>query len=286
MSGFFLDGSWQLMVFIAALFGFAAAVMLASKISSLLRARFDSQVGNALRDQFVTVDADRLWWFSCVVAALIAASTALVSGHWWAGVAAGALALLLPRAALSRIRRRQLERFRGQLPDFLILLSGSLRAGSGLSLALSRSATASPAPLRPQIEKVLADLRLGVSLTEAFASLERRAPLEEVSLLATVFRLGSDTGGSLAQSLDSLAQATRRKLAIESKIRALTAQGRMQAWVMALLPALILFLLAWVDRRSFDELTQTSAGRIVLLTVGLSQWVGFRLVQRIIRIEV
>ena len=180
MSGFFLDGSWQLMVFIAALCGFATVLMLASTISSLLRARFESQVGSALRDQFVTVDADRLWWFSCVVAALIAVSIALISGHWWAGVAAGALALLLPRAALMRIRSRQLERFRSQLPDFLILLSGSLRAGSGLSLALSRSAAASPAPLRPQIEKVLADLRLGVSLTEAFASLERRTPLEEV----------------------------------------------------------------------------------------------------------
>jgi tight adherence protein B len=78
----------------------------------------------------------------------------------------------------------------------------------------------------------------------------------------------------------------RKRLALESRIRALTAQGRLQAWIMALLPALVLALLALVDPPSFAEITMTRGGRLVLVTVLVAQLVGFRLVRRIVTIEV
>jgi tight adherence protein B len=210
----------------------------------------------------------------------------LISSSLWAAACAALVAGLVPRALLNRARRRRLLLLREQFPQFLSLLAGSLRSGSGLTLAMTRAALSSPVPLRHEIERTLGDLRLGNSLSDAVSALERRVSIEDITLFATALRVGLDTGGSIANALESLGDTLRRKLAIESKVRALTAQGRVQAWVMALLPALILALLAVVDSPSFAELVFTETGRVVLLAVAVAQVAGFRLVKRIVSIEV
>lgn len=286
MSADWIASVFKASVFVAAAIGFIVLFALARRIAPALRERHQRRVEHASRDRLVVMDPRRLWclhWSALVFAFAVSV--------WWSGslivaaVAAG-LAVALPGWLITILRKHRLQRFREQLPDFLMLVAGSLRAGSGLVLALSRGAAASPSPARQQLELLLADVRLGTPIAEAMVGLERRAPVEEVSLMATALRVGLESGGALAATLESLGGTMRRRLALEARVRALTAQGRLQAWVMALLPTLIVALFAWVDPPSFHELVSTEAGRWVLLVVAMAQVIGFRLVRRIVDIEV
>ena len=273
-------------VAVSAVLFFALIFLGGSALMRRLQTNFERRVDRQLREQFISIDSSRLWALQCAASLLVAALAAALSQNVIVVALAGVCAAATPRILMRHIQSIQRERLRRQIPDALMLIAGSMRSGSGLSVAMARAASASPAPTRPHLERVLGDLRLGKALGEALQAFERRTGIEEVTLIATAIRVGSETGGPLAATLESLADAIRRRLAIESRIRALTAQGRLQAWVMALLPAVVLGLLALVDPPSFNELVFTQGGRIVLAAVVLAQLLGFRMVRRIVSIVV
>lgn len=275
-----------LAVVAAALAVFAVVAAIGSVAMGQHRADFNRQVGRQLRDLFITIDPARLWILQCSGALTIAVLVAIITWNPFAVGISAVLVMALPRLAITRLQYRRRQRLRQQVPDLLMVIAGSVRSGSGLSVALSRAASVSRAPARQHLEWLLGDLKLGTSLADALTAFERRAGAEEVTLVATAIRVGAETGGPLARTLESLADAIRRRLALESRIRALTAQGRLQAWIMALLPALVLALLALVDPPSFAEIVMTSGGRVVLAAVFAAQVVGFRWVRRIVTIEV
>lgn len=133
---------------------------------------------------------------------------------------------------------------------------------------------------------MLREQRLGASLAESLAGLQRRVRVEETALFASAIQIGSESGGNVADALESLADATRRKLALEGKIRALTAQGRLQAWVMTLLPAAIAALLTAFDPESMRPLVADWRGWIVCTGVALMQIAGFLTIRRMVAIEI
>lgn len=270
----------------AAVAGFVAMLFLAAAAIRLQRDGFKRRVNRQMRDLFIAIDPARLWAMQWLLALAVACIVGALSFNVYATAAAAVLSAALPRVVLSRLYQHRLQSLRHQIPDFLMLVAGALRSGSGLSVSLARAAASSPAPTRQEFERLLGELRLGTPLGDALEALERRVRVEEITLLATALRVGADTGGPLALALESLSDGMRRRLALEARIRALTAQGRMQAWIMALLPAVVLALLALVDPPSFDELALTNGGRTVLAAVFVAQIIGFRFVRRIVSIEV
>lgn len=272
-------------------FGAAAALLVlfvrvGARFAARHRERFERGVGARMREAFLFVDTARL----LALQHLLTLSAAL--GAWWAtsawtaalGVAFGSA--LLPRLALARLRRRRIEAFRQQMPDALMLVAGGLRSGSGLMQALAQAAGELPAPARHEFGLLLREHRLGVSLDDALVSFGRRIPIEESVLFASALRIGSAAGGSMAATLESLADSMRRKLAIEGKIRALTAQGRLQAWVMGALPSLLAVVLFAVEPVAMRALVATWQGWLVCGVVGTLQAIGVLAIRRIVTIDV
>lgn len=101
--------------------------------------------------------------------------------------------------------------------------------------------------------------------------------LEEMRMPSAALRIAHDTGGNLAETLEALAQTTRRKLALENKIRALTSQGRLQGWIMGLLPLVLAFVLFQIDPQSMSGLFTTMPGLAVCIVVTVLQGLGFSL---------
>ena len=133
---------------------------------------------------------------------------------------------------------------------------------------------------------MLREQRLGASFDEALTGLERRMPLEETALMCAALRISRETGGNLAETLESLADAIRRKVTIEQKIRALTAQGRLQAWAMGLLPLLCAGLLWLVEPVAMRALFTTWYGLAVCGVVAVMQLLGLYFLRRVMRIDV
>jgi len=276
---------------LAGAFGAAVALLVlfarfGTSAAARHRERFERGVGARMRESFVFVDATRLFVMQHLLTLSVAAAAWWITSDWPAALAVAFAAALLPRFVLARLRRRRIEAFRRQLPDALMLVAGGLRSGSGLMQALAQVAAEMPAPVRNEFGLLLREQRLGVTLEEALASFGRRMPIEESVLFGCALCVGSAAGGSMASTLESLADSMRRKLAIEGKIRALTAQGRLQAWVMGALPSLLGAVLFAIEPVAMRALFTTWHGWLVCAVVLVLQAIGVFAIRRIVMIDV
>ncbi len=272
--------------FVAALAGFAALTGTALRMASRHRERFERSVDRSLRSAFLFVDPASLHRLSLLVSLAMTGVAWLATGNPLGALAAALVAGALPRWVIARMRKRHVEAFRHQMPDVLMLIAGALRAGNGLTQALAGTAAEIAAPARQELGLMLREQRLGATLADSLAGLHRRIRVEETALLASALRIGAEAGGNVADALDSLADATRRKLAIEGKIGALTSQGKLQAWVMGLLPSAIGALLALIDPEAMRPLVEDWRGWLTCVAVLAMQIAGFVMIRRLVAIEI
>lgn len=235
---------------------------------------------------FLYVDPSQLWgitWFCAVCAAVL---VALFSGRWWLGLALGGLMVFVPQFALMRWRRLRLERIEAQLPEFLMALSGALRSGASLQAALRQVGERVPAPLGQEIALMQREQRLGMSFRECLENFQQRLHSEGVELTVSALRIAHQSGGSLGPLLEEIATTLRLRLQLLGRIRALTSQGRMQAWVMAALPPLLAVVLGWLDPEAMSQLWATPIGWAVVLLIIVLEASGIWFIRRIVAIAV
>ncbi|HOA95623.1 MAG TPA: type II secretion system F family protein [Quisquiliibacterium sp.] len=250
------------------------------------RLRFVDGVSARLRRVHVFVDAGRLLGLNLFVSIALTAFALWLTGSLLAAAAAAAASGLVPGAVLAWLRQRRQERFRLQLSDLMMLTAGGLRAGLSLGQSLQQTAGEIPPPARQELQLLLREQRLGAPFDQALAGLERRMPIEEMTLLAAALRISRETGGNLAETLETLGDTLRRKVAIEGKIRALTAQGRLQGWAMGLLPAVVGVLLWFVEPVAMGALFSTWFGLATCGVIVLMQLLGLHFIRRVMRIDV
>ncbi len=270
-----------------------AAALLAWLIAGALRAtwpryraRFEASVSDQLRRAHVFVDPGRLLTLNVVVSAAVTVGVLWSTGSIAMAAFAAVLTGLCPRLILIWVRTRRREAFRAQLSDLMMLTAGGLRAGLSLGQSLAQTAGEIPAPARQELELMLREQRLGAPFEHALAALERRMPLEEMALFAAALRISRETGGNLAETLEALGESMRRKIAIEGKIRALTAQGRMQGWAMGLLPLVVSGLLWLVEPIAMSALFTTWFGLATCAVILVMQLLGLHFIRRVMRIDV
>jgi tight adherence protein B len=273
----------------AGLAAVAAAALLARALGVLwpkYQRRFMHGVARQLHRAHIYVDASRLLALNVGLAAGATVLVYLLTGRLAPAVVVALACGCLPRVLLWWLRHRRVAALRLQLPDIAMLLAGGLRAGMSLNQAIAQAAAEMPVPLRQELELMLREQRLGASFEAALAGLERRAPLEETTLLCAALRISRQTGGHLAQTLESLADALRRKIALEGKIRSLTAQGRLQGWAMGLLPLLCGLALAAIEPEGMSLLFTSPLGWATCSVLLVMQGVGLYCLRRVVRIDV
>jgi tight adherence protein B len=263
-----------------------AGIHFGSFIANRYKTKFVNRFEFALPQLFLFSSADKVLLCNigfCLSAVFVA---------WWLTqsliptllVAAGCGAL--PAATLAWMRRRRIKNLALQFPEFVSLLAGSLRAGSSLNLALGVVSNQLPEPLKQEVALILREQKLGLSMDESLGNFSQRIELEDFQLLCAAIRISRSSGGNLADALDSLASTSRRKLALEGKIESLTAQGKLQGWVMAALPFVLALALFQIEPRAMRPLVSTWYGWLVLGVVGTLQLLGLHFIRKIIRIDI
>ncbi len=256
------------------------------RASQHYRKQITEHAREELSDLFVFIDTTYLW--PTLVCVAVGASLLL----WWVtqsvlfAVCVGGVSFVLPRIVLSRAVRKRQRRFDLQLPELLSSLSGALRAGAGLSVALKHIVQDASPPLSQEFGLVLREQRMGVELTQALNNLYQRMPSESVELVSTMLIVGTRSGASLADLLDRLCTNLRARQHLERKVEVMTTQGKMQAWVMGALPVVLLLVLSQIDPLSVHLLHSTSVGQAVLATVFALECLGVYFLRRILAIHV
>jgi tight adherence protein B len=183
-----------------------------------------------------------------------------------------------------RFRRRQ-RAFRVQLPETIALLASTVRAGHSLLQGLEQVAREATEPTRGAIEQVVREIGLGASQDEALERLSGRFPSEDLDLIIASINVQHQVGGSLGQSLDDMSATLRERQRIDGDIRALTAQQRYSAYVLAALPLFVSVALFMISRDYFSLLFEGLL-RIAAIAAVLMVVVGFLIMRRIASIDV
>ncbi|MGH2471842.1 MAG: type II secretion system F family protein [Candidatus Limnocylindria bacterium] len=225
----------------------------------------------------------------------VVAATAIlaVSGGFVAAVLWGpALALVgaplagwLPLLYIRIRHGRRQAAFRDQLADSVSLLASTVRAGHSLLQGLDQVAQESSEPTRSAMQQVVREMGLGASQDEALDRMAERFPSEDLDLIVTSINVQHQVGGSLAEILDEMAATLRERARIEGDIRALTAQQRYSAYILALLPVFVAVALFFISN-DYVSLLLEGALRFAALGAALMVIVGFLIMRRIATIDV
>ena len=231
------------------------------------------------------------------IAAVAAALTCfLVFGHFDSGrgwliglffaLLGGAAVLQAPKVVLQTLRRRRLQKFNEQLVDALSRMSNSLKAGFSILQAFESIVQEGQNPIAQEFGVFLHQTRVGVRFEEALRQLETRVGCEDLTLTVRAIEVARLTGGNLTDVFEKIAATIRERMRIEGRVRALTAQGRLQGIVVGAMPLLLLMAMTLIDPRMMHAFFGSPAGIALLVLVLVLEVAGALLIRKLIRIDV
>jgi len=194
------------------------------------RQDFTQNAQTDFRSLFLFFDVSVIWPVVLTVSVVLSLFVWVLTRHFILTLTMLALCWALPRFLLKWAHKRRIKQFEKQLPDALFSLASNLRAGASVSVALSALLEYSQAPLTEEFGLIEREQRLGVSFVDAFKHLNLRMKGRAVQKIVAAVLVSYQTGGELAQTLDLTAHGLQADLHAQERLRALTAQGVMQAW--------------------------------------------------------
>jgi tight adherence protein B len=250
------------------------------------RDTFTEQARHNLADMFLFIDPRTLFQFNIGAVLLVPLVVWVILGNLLLALGVVVLILFLPRKIYTWLRQRRLLKVQAQLPDGLMMMASSMRAGLGFGPAMESLAKDIEPPLAEEFSLILREQRMGVKPDEALEHFNVRVPIPDVTLFVSAVNISRDIGGNLAESLALLSETLRRRLIMEGKIRALTAQGRLQGIVMALMPVGIATFLTFAYPDTMHGLYHTLIGWCVMALAAVMEFLGYRMCRKIMSIDV
>ncbi|MFB0834012.1 type II secretion system F family protein [Arthrobacter halodurans] len=222
-----------------------------------------------------------------VVAAgmLIAGLAGLVIGGPGMGLL---LATLVPFAAWLTLRLKvdkRRARFADQLPDLIMTLTGSLRAGHSVMRAIDGAAQEFDAPLSEELSRIVNESRVGRDPDQTMLESAHRMRSEDFSWVADAIRINREVGGDLSQVLDQVGDTIRERSQIKGQIRALAAEGKFSAYILVGLPFAITAIMFVMNPSYIGSLFTETLGILMLVVGGISMAIGTLWMSRIIQIK-
>jgi len=230
----------------------------------------------------------------------IAAGFSASAGLIWIAVASRAESLVraLPAAFAQRAKThgalnllrgflngRRNKKFMPQLESALRMTAGSLRVGLGLRQALVVVAEELPVPAKLEFSRVVGRTNLGVSILDALDELAERMPSPELSMTVRAIRVQSQTGGDLADLLETIADTIKARRTLDRKVQALTAEGRISAYVILALPIGVGIFLGITQPRMGHALATTAIGHAAIATVIVLEALAALIIARMLKVE-
>ena len=247
---------------------------------------FTSTASSNMSDMFLFLDPHQLFKFNVIAIVVLPLLTWIMFRDIGATLAVLGIVIILPASIYRSMRKRRMQRFEAQLPDALMMVSGAMRAGASLSIALEGLVKEQPPPISQEFELYLKEQRLGVEFEQSLRSMEERNPMQDFRMLVTALRINREVGGNLAETMETLGETLRRKAMMEGKIESLTAQGKLQGIVMTGLPILLGVLLNFMEPEAMSKLWTTPIGWALCVVILIMESMGYFLIKKITTIDV
>ena len=199
---------------------------------------------------------------------------------------AGFATAILPFWILNFLKEKRCKEFAKQLPQALDLLSGDLRAGLDIQAGLKHLSEEFPAPIGEEFAKVVIEINLGLSLSEALNHLSNRVNIMDVQILCTGIIINRELGGNLSELINGIADTVRERFKLQGMIKALTAENQMSALLLIGLPIVLFFILNIMSPALYNSFATDPTGQKILLGSVISMVFGYLVMQKITKLEV
>ena len=198
----------------------------------------------------------------------------------------GGFFALLPLAYVARKRNARLARFERQLPDALDLITRALRSGHSFSSALKMAGEEMPEPIGGELRIVHDEVNFGVTQQQALTNLSTRIPLTDLRYFVISVLIQRESGGNLTEVLGNLSRLIRERLKLMGRVKVLSSEGRLSAWVLGVMPFALAGVMAIMNPDFMTPLWTDPIGIAIIKYMLILMAIGVVIMRSIIKIRV
>ncbi|MFH1640464.1 MAG: type II secretion system F family protein [Candidatus Omnitrophota bacterium] len=196
------------------------------------------------------------------------------------------LGFVLPPIIMKNMSLIRRNKFENQLVDALMLLSGSLKAGMSLNQAFEVLVEEMPPPISDEFSLVIRENKMGVSIEECLTHLWHRVRATDLDLITIAIGIARETGGNLTEIFENLVYTIREKKKLTDRVKSLTVQGRLQGYIMMVLPIAFGIFIYFTSPENFQVMLNDALGQRLLMWSVISEGIGIVLIKKLSKVEV
>jgi tight adherence protein B len=193
---------------------------------------------------------------------------------------------VLPWMYLSFKQRRRLSKFNAQLADTLQLISGGLSAGLSFAQSIDTVVRQGSEPMTTEFKRALVEARLGVDIEDALDSIAERMQSNDFRWVVIAVRIQREVGGNLAEVLTQVAATIREREYLHRQVRSLSAEGKMSAWILGLLPVVVFLFLMMTNPEYFTPMFTNLLGLAMIGAALFMMAIAVFWMRKLVRMEV
>jgi tight adherence protein B len=211
--------------------------------------------------------------------------SSVLTGNHLLGILIVPIVGCLPFVYVHMKKNKRMAKFEKQLPEGLGLIARALRAGHAFTSAMKFASEEFEDPLGPEFQETLDEINFGVNVPNALKNITRRVDCPDLKFFVVSVVLQRETGGNLAEIIESLADLIRQRFKFRGKIKVLTAEGKMSAAILVAIPFVVFGAIFLTSPKYLTPLLTEPIGRMLMAAGGIMMSLGVVVIRRIIQVD-
>ncbi|MBP1920800.1 type II secretion system F family protein [Youngiibacter multivorans] len=254
--------------------------------SAVTQKSYFDKIRIKLLQAYIKMKPEEFVGMSFMSAIIVGLLMFLIGRNILAGILGGLIGYKIPDIYIGSIKKKRGRLLNNQLPQALTLISNGLRAGFSFPQSLNVAGKEMDSPIADEFLKVLRDNSLGKPMEEALENLSERTDDEDLDMFVTALLIQRQVGGNLAEVLDTISNTIRERVKLRGEIRSLTAQGRLSAIIISLLPIVLGLVISVLNPGYLDVLFTTLPGIVALVVASIMEIAGIFMLVKLVNIEI
>ena len=199
---------------------------------------------------------------------------------------AGFIVSVIPFWWLNNLREKRIALFIEQMPPALDLLNSDLKAGIDVLAGIKHISEEFSPPISEEFGKLLTEVNLGMPISDALNNLSERIDTMDVQMLCTGITINREMGGNLSELIAKVSVTVRERFRLRGIVKALTAEGKMSAWLLLALPFVMFGILNALAPETYNPFLTDPLGQKIIGGCLVSMAIGYFVIQKITQLEV
>ena len=256
-----------------------------SKAYEQYQERYVAKSMNDLSDMFLFIDPRQMLILNIACMCLLGILSYIIFNPILA-VVATVFGFFLPMLMVKHYRKRRIKKFNVQLVDALQAMANAFKAGLTFPQAIEHVAREAMPPLSQEFGLFVKEVKLGVPLEEALINMGRRVGSDDLELVVVSTNIARQLGGNMAEMFETISTVIRERFRLEGKIDALTAQGKLQGWIVAAMPGVLGMVLNYMRPDLMEPMMNHLFGWILVVIIAIMEVMGILIIRRIVNIDI